>query len=206
MATRAQIEANQANAQLSTGPKTAEGKARVAHNAVRHGLTAKHLVVRDDEREEFESLRDQLLAEHDPQGPTESIIFDQLLHAAWNLQRFSRLEAEASLGTLDDFTDPQTTSVLDRLGRYQACNQRAFYRALHELRALQTNRVLRQSKDLGPDVPVMADIAKLTKQSQSKPAVDPIVEEMNRGFTEIERQFALRRLRERIRQSAEENN
>src|ERR1051326_4042981 len=112
MATAAQITANHSNAQLSTGPRTEEGKARVARNAVRHGLTATHLVVREDDREVFESFRDGLLTELDPQGAIELATFEELLHAAWNLQRFRRLESETSLGTLDDFTDPQTTAVL----------------------------------------------------------------------------------------------
>src|SRR4051794_41278442 len=43
MATAAQIEANRANALRSTGPKTVEGKTRVAQNALSHGLTARHL-------------------------------------------------------------------------------------------------------------------------------------------------------------------
>src|SRR3954469_15499064 len=43
MATAAQIEANRANALRSTGPKTVEGKARVAQNALSHGLTARKL-------------------------------------------------------------------------------------------------------------------------------------------------------------------
>ena len=107
MATNAQINANQANAQHSTGPKSAEGKARVAQNAIRHGLTAKHLVVREDDREEFEALRDQLLQEYAPQGATETVVFNELVHAAWNLARFRRIEGEASLGTIDDFTDPR---------------------------------------------------------------------------------------------------
>ena len=33
------IQANRANARISTGPKTARGRARAAHNARRHGLS-----------------------------------------------------------------------------------------------------------------------------------------------------------------------
>ncbi len=40
MATAAQIDANQRNAQMSTGPKTDEGKDRVRRNAIKHGLAA----------------------------------------------------------------------------------------------------------------------------------------------------------------------
>jgi hypothetical protein len=40
MATPAQCIANAENAKLSTGPKTEEGKAKVAKNGVRHGLFA----------------------------------------------------------------------------------------------------------------------------------------------------------------------
>ncbi len=40
MATAAQIDANRRNAQLSTGPRTDEGKNRVRRNAIKHGLAA----------------------------------------------------------------------------------------------------------------------------------------------------------------------
>lgn len=39
MATEKQIAANKANAQKSTGPKTAAGKLRSSRNAYRHGLS-----------------------------------------------------------------------------------------------------------------------------------------------------------------------
>src|ERR1044071_6033748 len=171
MATPAQFTANQSNSKHSTGPRTEEGKTRVAQNALRHGLTARHLVVREDEREIFEAFRSDLESELDPQGPIELTTFQELLHAAWNLQRFRRLESEASLGTLDDFTDPQTTAVLDRLPRYQSRALRAYYKALAELRTLQTNRALRAVKlsaDADSEVPAITDINHLTKQSQSE--------------------------------------
>ena len=38
MTSRRKVEANRANAQNSTGPSTAQGKARAAHNTRRHGL------------------------------------------------------------------------------------------------------------------------------------------------------------------------
>jgi hypothetical protein len=171
MATIAQITANQANAQHSTGPKTPEGKARVAQNAVRHGLTSTRLVVRKDEHEEFAGFRDALVAELDPQGAVEQVTFDDLLHAAWNLHRFRRIEAEISRGNPDDFTDPDSFAVLDRLSRYQARAQRAYYRAVGELRKLQTNRALRGVKldeEAAAEVPAIADINNLTKQTHSE--------------------------------------
>src|SRR6266446_6403785 len=96
MASPAQVTANQANAQTSTGPRTPEGKARVSQNAIRHGLTARHLVIRPDEHEEFAALQDSLLTELDPQGAVETITFHELLHSAWSLHRFRRIEAECS--------------------------------------------------------------------------------------------------------------
>jgi len=167
MATAAQVIANQANAARSTGPRTPEGKACSARNALRHGLTAARLVVRDDEHEEFEGLRAGLLAELAPEGAVETLTFNELLHAAWNLHRFRRLETERS-GALED---DASCEFLDRLGRYQARAQRAWYRALKELRILQTNRALRALKlteEEEAQVPAIADINELTKQTQSE--------------------------------------
>ncbi len=182
MATAAQIVANQANSQKSTGPRTPEGKERVSQNAVRHGLTAARVVVREDEREEFTALHDALIAELKPEGAVEIITFEELLHAAWNLHRFRRIEAETSLGTIDDFTDPQTTSVLDRLSRYQARAQRAYYRALAELRTLQTNRALRTAKldeETEAEVPAITDINEFTKQTRSEVQAEAIKQAIN---------------------------
>jgi len=47
--TSSQTEANRANAQLSTGPKTDTGKARARLNATRHGLTGQVMILSTEE-------------------------------------------------------------------------------------------------------------------------------------------------------------
>src|SRR4051794_9004120 len=132
---------------------------------------AVRLVIRDDEHEAFAALHRSLSEELDPQGALESLTFNELLHAAWNLERFRRIEAEVSTGEASDFSDPQITAVLDRLARYQGRAQRAFYKAQAELRVLQTNRALRTLK-LTPEeeaqVPAIVSVNDLTKQTHSE--------------------------------------
>jgi hypothetical protein len=176
MASAAQTAANQRNAQHSTGPRSAQGKARTAQNAFRHGLTAATLTVRDDERAAFELLRDALLEELDPQGAVETLAFQSLLHAAWSLHRYRSLEA------LLDIADPNDAATLDRLGRHHSRHQRDYYRALHELRTLQTNRTLRAFKldeNDEPEVPAIVAINDLTKQTHSEVQAEAIQRAMD---------------------------
>ena len=49
-ASAARVAANRRNAQLSTGPRTAEGKARSRRNALKHGLTTHGGVIDPDYR------------------------------------------------------------------------------------------------------------------------------------------------------------
>src|SRR5207244_2787162 len=64
-----------------------------------------------------------------------------------------------------------------RLARFQARAERAFYRALREMRELQTNRALLAKHDPAArdqPVPALASVAELTKRTQ--PAAKPIEE------------------------------
>jgi hypothetical protein len=192
MASAAQFTANQSNAQSSTGPRTPEGKARVSQNALRHGLTSRHLVIRPDEQEEFNTLQKSLLEDLNPQGALETVTFQELIHAAWTLHRLRRVEAEACTGGMSDFMDPAVTAILDRLSRYQSRAQRAYYKALAELRILQTNRALRQEKlteeaqavsPAASKTPVAASIQKLTKQTQSRAKTPPPDEPATSSWT-----------------------
>ena len=55
MSTKAQINANQQNAQKSTGPRTAHGKAVVSQNAVKHGLFAAEAVINGKNQADYEA-------------------------------------------------------------------------------------------------------------------------------------------------------
>ena len=112
--------ANQANAQLSTGPRTTEGKSHSSQNARKHGLTAKHLVIRDDEHEEFQIFLDNLITEIQPQGSLEAITFDELVHAAWTLRRCHRALREQVLmqvSPIDPETGEQNEELLEQAYR-----------------------------------------------------------------------------------------
>ncbi|MBN2181111.1 MAG: hypothetical protein JW715_04295, partial [Sedimentisphaerales bacterium] len=85
MSTQAQINANRQNAQKSTGPKTAEGKAAAAKNAVKHGLFAQEAVITGENPEDFSNLRQELLAELAPVGAMESILSERIVSLSWRL-------------------------------------------------------------------------------------------------------------------------
>jgi hypothetical protein len=66
MATPNQIAANKANAQKSTGPKTAEGKAASSLNRLSHGFASHATIIPGENPEEFRALVADLMAEHQP--------------------------------------------------------------------------------------------------------------------------------------------
>ncbi len=126
--------ANTANAQLSTGPRTEAGKRQSSQNARTHSLTAQQPLIPDEDRAAFDELRTQLLAETKPQGALQQIVFEELLHSAWNLRRVRDMEAQLNPSAPD--------AQLDRLARHHTRLERAFFRSLRELKALQTDAAL----------------------------------------------------------------
>ena len=101
MATEAQIQANCLNAQRSTGPRTAEGKAEVSQNAVKHGLFAREGVIRGESREEYEMHREMLLEQLGPVGPLEVILASRVVDLTWRLQRAAQ-DRNETFGALYD--------------------------------------------------------------------------------------------------------
>ncbi len=95
MSTEAQIKANQENAQKSTGPRTAEGKATVSQNAVKHGLFASDPVVLGEDQAEFKLHRERLLADWYPQGYMETVLAHRIISLSWRLRRAESMQNHA---------------------------------------------------------------------------------------------------------------
>jgi hypothetical protein len=72
-------------------------------------------------------------------------LFNQIVHAAWNLRRVRILEAELFDGSTDPLADEKLDLKLDRLAGYAKRFENSLHRGIRELRTLQTNRSQRAS-------------------------------------------------------------
>src|SRR5580700_8819142 len=93
MISERQHEANRRNAAKSHGPITPEGRAAVRHNALKHGFTAAEIILPTvEEKIDFEQFRAAFEAEHQPVGPTEQVLVEDIVIARWRLNRIRKME------------------------------------------------------------------------------------------------------------------
>ncbi len=74
----ARLEANRANAQLSSGPKTEQGKAISSQNSFKHGLYSTRLVLGGEDPAQLDALKATLFAEHQPANETEALLVQEM--------------------------------------------------------------------------------------------------------------------------------
>jgi len=117
MSTTEQINANRQNAQKSTGPRTAEGKAAVSKNAVKHGLFAAEAVITGEDPAEYEACRDHFLAELAPVGAVETMLAERFVSLTWRLRRAERMQNQ----TFDRMIEFELNSPLARHNRKLYC-------------------------------------------------------------------------------------
>src|ERR1700693_580859 len=84
----------------STGPRTAQGKERSKHNALRHGIFAKVVVLPGESQREFDALLNGLRNDFQPVGTFESCLVETLA-ITWSRQRRLLIAegAEIRIGT-----------------------------------------------------------------------------------------------------------
>ena len=84
--------ANRANAQKSTGPKTAEGKAKSSLNAVKHGLAAQHVLLPNEDAEAYQAVVQGWIDDLQPADTAEMALAERAAMADWRLKRCVRAE------------------------------------------------------------------------------------------------------------------
>jgi hypothetical protein len=85
--------ANQANAQLSTGPRTEEGRAKSSLNAVKTGLTGRTVLLPSDDTAEYELHLAAYAEEFAPVGLLETNLVQSIADTDWRLRRIPALES-----------------------------------------------------------------------------------------------------------------
>ncbi|HMJ62801.1 MAG TPA: hypothetical protein VK493_13605 [Bryobacteraceae bacterium] len=93
MATLQQLTANRANAQLSTGPTSSEGKAKVSHNALKTGLTGRTILLSTDDVAAYQAQVDRIFRQFAPESDEEKRLTQSLADTLWRLERIPSLEA-----------------------------------------------------------------------------------------------------------------
>jgi hypothetical protein len=94
-----QLEANQKNAQKSTGPLTEEGKKISSQNAVTHGLNATRIVLNSpklkENQSEYDTLVAALIEELQPASPLQTHLVYKIANCHWRYNRLINAESAA---------------------------------------------------------------------------------------------------------------
>ncbi len=93
MATNAQLNANHANAQSSTGPTSETGKSISSKNALKTGLTGRTVLLPAEDAALYESHLAGFRERYKPVGEAELNLVQSLADTEWRLQRIPSLEA-----------------------------------------------------------------------------------------------------------------
>ena len=109
MTTKKQAAANKRNAKKSTGPRTAEGKARSARNATRLGVLTRPVTAPHEDLEELLNLQRALMEEFEPDTYMAQLLVKRLAMLFWREHRLA--DAEAREFRLSEFDAMQAEAA-----------------------------------------------------------------------------------------------
>jgi hypothetical protein len=137
----AQLAANRANAKLSTGPITIEGKAKSSRNNFRHGLTQNEgniILLETKSQDEYNEALQDFLDEWKPATPTERDLVERLAGRQWLRRRAMKLQKIHLNTVTGEITDIASFGVYRR---YEVSHERAYNKALADLIRLRSLRL-----------------------------------------------------------------
>jgi len=202
--THGRAAVNKANAQKSTGPRTATGKQRSSLNALRHGLTGHVVVLPTEDQAAYQRHLHRFVDQFQPKGALEEQLVQSLGDTTWRLNRVPATEATFLTLAAEDLLDSVPTNepraaaalaqaqafhhqshTLANISIYEQRLARLFDRTLKQLREIQAERRKLEEQQLDE----MYAIASL------HPNEIPIMEPSQLGFVCSKRdwQFYLKR-------------
>jgi hypothetical protein len=140
----AQLAANQANAQLSTGPSSIEGKAISSQNNFRHGLTQNEgdlILLEGESKEAYAKSLASFQKEWKPDTATEHDLVERLASRQWLRRRAMKLQT-AFLAPDGTITNEKQFALYRR---YEIQHERAYNKALSDLMRLRALRLREQN-------------------------------------------------------------
>ena len=87
------------NGAKSHGPITPAGKLKSAANSLRHGLTAKAVVLPTESREDYEALLASYLQRFHPADQVEMDLVESMAVSRWRLRRVANIETHMRRAT-----------------------------------------------------------------------------------------------------------
>ncbi len=111
MASQARTLSNQQNAQLSTGPRTPEGKHQSSLNSLRHGLTGQTVILPGEDTQAYAAFRDRVFHDFAPHESHEEILVQTICDTQWRLERARNMEASLTTLTLHEEIPPHLAAI-----------------------------------------------------------------------------------------------
>ena len=167
------MNANRANAQKSTGPRSVEGKSASRFNALKHGIDASSPVIPGEDPAEYESLAAQYLDEYRPRSASEFFHVETMLRADWLKRRMETVEADLYRTIMTESPDNSLAAVLLaespaaklllRIQRQIAAFERTWHRANNEFRRARAEAGTAPETSLEP-----AELASFPQSADSR--------------------------------------
>ena len=180
MPSPAQYAANKLNSLLSPGPTSPQGRARSSVNALRHGLTARVVVLPTEDMNAYKAFSKEIADSLDAQTPLERQFAQTVADNQWRINRIRSIEdgmlgmghyeaagnfdadhaeIHAAMTAARAFRDNSQAFV--NLSIYEQRLHRSLKEALRQLKELQTERRERRQIE-------MDDAIRLSKAEEMK--------------------------------------
>ena len=173
MRTAAQQEASRRNGARSRGPVTDAGKNRIRFNALKHGLTALHVCLKNEPLLRFEEFFHSILATMPAANDLEFMAVQEYAWAKWRYRR--ALQQETNL--LDQPASADQSRDLRNTQTYLLRCRREFESALREFERLAKLRDHNLIEPLEPETPSKQNLIEIPRSvfppAASTPSTDP---------------------------------